>query len=195
MEQTAFQQKLEELKRIKEQRRLEALRQKYSTVPDFSNMNLHDELKVRFDLDELSQLEQKFGNSEPSSGINQSFISGQTQTPVGKILQNTKYINNSPKSVPLTDIAVEGLKGFGEGIENGTLTAMNAATGGIYNFLDYSYLGGGYEKQQQELQRRAETVGLGGANKLANLAIERGVNGLMAGKTIPDVWKKLKYWR
>ena len=195
MEQTAFQQKLEELKRIKEQRRLEALRQKYSTAPDFSNMNLHDELKVRFDLDELEQLEKKFALSELSTGIKRSFISGQTQTPVGKILQNTKYMNNSPKPVSFTDIAVEGLKGFGEGIENGTLTAMNAATGGIYNFLDYSYLGGGYEKQQQELQRRTETVGLGGANKLANLAIERGVNGLMAGKTIPDVWKKLKYWR
>ena len=65
MEQTAFQQKLEELKRIKEHRRLEALRQKYSTAPDFSNMNLHDELKVRFDLDELEQLEQKFGSVMP----------------------------------------------------------------------------------------------------------------------------------
>lgn len=65
MEQTAFQQKLEELKRIKEQRRLETLRQKYSTAPDFSNMNLHDELKIRFDLDELSQLEQKFGSVMP----------------------------------------------------------------------------------------------------------------------------------
>ena len=65
MEQTAFQQKLEELKRIKEQRRLEALRQRYSTAPDFSNMNLHDELKTRFDLDELNQLEQKFGSVMP----------------------------------------------------------------------------------------------------------------------------------
>lgn len=56
-----FQQKLDELKRANELRRLESLRKKYAVAPDYSNMSLRDELSARIDLDELNQLEQKFG--------------------------------------------------------------------------------------------------------------------------------------
>lgn len=62
---SAFQQKLDELKRAGELRRLETLRKKYAVAPDYGNMSLHDELSARIDLDELNQLEQKFGTQSP----------------------------------------------------------------------------------------------------------------------------------
>lgn len=59
---TDFQRYMEEMKKINEKKRLAKLLEQYPNTPDFSNMSLHDELKTRFDLDELKQLQQKYPN-------------------------------------------------------------------------------------------------------------------------------------
>lgn len=61
MERTKFQQTMADLKEKNERRRYDALRKKYETAPDFTNMSLRDEIGTRYDLDELKQLKQKFG--------------------------------------------------------------------------------------------------------------------------------------
>ena len=72
------------------------------------------------------------------------------------------------------DIALEGIKGFGEGIEQGSLALFNAGTGGLYDVASYLFMDDDYAKRQDKMQKRAESAGLGGANKIANLAIEAG---------------------
>ena len=46
-----------------ERNRLSELQTKYNGIktPDYANMSLRDELQTRFDLDELNNLEQKYG--------------------------------------------------------------------------------------------------------------------------------------
>lgn len=61
MERTEFQQRIAELKEQSERRHYDALRKKYAIAPDFSNMSLSEEIGIRYDLDELEQLKQKFG--------------------------------------------------------------------------------------------------------------------------------------
>ena len=45
---------------------------------------------------------------------------------------------------------IEGLKGFGEGIENGSLAFFNALTGGAYDVFSYSYMNNDYAKRQEK---------------------------------------------
>ncbi len=61
MERTEFQQTMADLREKNERRRYDALRKKYETAPDFTNMSLRDEIGTRYDLDELEQLNKKFG--------------------------------------------------------------------------------------------------------------------------------------
>ena len=69
---------------------------------------------------------------------------------------------------------IEGLKGFGEGIENGSLAFFNALTGGAYDVLSYSYMNNDYAKRQEKMQKLAESANLGREYKLANYAIDTG---------------------
>lgn len=45
----------------KDRNQLEQLRLKYSTVPNYKNMSLRDELQTRFDLNEMNNLEKRVG--------------------------------------------------------------------------------------------------------------------------------------
>ena len=65
---------------------------------------------------------------------------------------------------------IEGLKGFGEGIENGSLAFFNALTGGAYDVFSYSYM----KRRQEKMQKLAESANLGREYKLANYAIDTG---------------------
>ena len=56
---------------------------------------------------------------------------------------------------------IEGLKGFGEGIENGSLAFFNALTGGAYDVFSYSYMNNDYAKRQEKMQKLAESANLG----------------------------------
>ena len=87
-----------------------------------------------------------------------------------RIENNTPDLNRSS----VGDIALEGIKGFGEGIEQGSLALFNAGTGGLYDVASYLFMDDDYAKRQDKMQKRAESAGLGGANKIANLAIEAG---------------------
>lgn len=62
LDENEYQCRMEELTRENEQKRLAKLQKQYPTTPDYSNMSLRDELKTRFDLDELNQLKQKYCN-------------------------------------------------------------------------------------------------------------------------------------
>lgn len=78
---TDFQKNMEELTRKREQKRLAQLRQQYSVTPDFGNMNLQEELNARYDIGELNQLQQKYG--EQSQPIPQTAsVLTQASTPV-----------------------------------------------------------------------------------------------------------------
>lgn len=54
---------LADVQRKRELEKLQRLQEKYSVMPDYSKMNLHDELQARFDIDEMKQLQQKYGSS------------------------------------------------------------------------------------------------------------------------------------
>ena len=60
---TVFQQKLEELKRAGEEKRLRELQAKYPNPDniDYGNMSLRNELQTRFDLNEMNNLSTKLG--------------------------------------------------------------------------------------------------------------------------------------
>ena len=46
---------LVDIQREREIEKLQCLEQKYSTMPDYNNMNLSEELQARFDMDEINQ--------------------------------------------------------------------------------------------------------------------------------------------
>lgn len=52
-----------------ERNRLSELQTKYNGIktPDYANMSLRDELQTRFDLDELNNLQQKYGVQQTSA--------------------------------------------------------------------------------------------------------------------------------
>ena len=84
------------------------------------------------------------------------------------------YENPNPQGYSAGNIALSALEGFGEGIENGSLALFNAGTGGLYDLASYTFMDDDYAKRQNKMQRQAEDVGLGVANKLANYAIDAG---------------------
>ena len=53
------------------------------------------------------------------------------------ILSKPKYTNPNPRRIPSGEIAKSGLEGFGQGIENGSLSLFNAKTGGFYDVASY----------------------------------------------------------
>lgn len=90
------------------------------------------------------------------------------------IPERPKYTNPNPRRIPNSEILKSGLEGFGQGIEQGSLSLFNAKTGGLYDLASYFFMKNDYEKRQEKMQKEAEKVGLGGLNKLANYAINVG---------------------
>ena len=112
-----------------ERNRLSELRTKYNGVgtPDYANMSLRDELQTRFDLDELNNLEQKYGvqqtqtlkpqmtalASQPSYG--QQISSPQPNS------QPSTWDNTLRKAEQLTTAALDGLSlGWADELEGAT---------------------------------------------------------------------------
>ena len=90
-----------------------------------------------------------------------------------------------PQGIGALEIAGEGLKGFGQGVVSGLGRVAGGATLGATDWLDRK-TGGHLASLDADLQRSAESSGLGGWNKAAKLASELGGNmlfGGMAGKT------------
>ena len=65
-------------------------------------------------------------------------------------IQKRVYADPTPQKPTAGDIVIEGLKGFGEGIENGSLAFFNALTGGAYDVFSYSYMNNDYAKRQEK---------------------------------------------
>ena len=89
-------------------------------------------------------------------------------------IQKKVYTNPTPQKPTAGNIVIEGLKGFGEGIENGSLAFFNAITGGGYDLYSYKNMNDDYGKRQERMQKLAESADLGWENKLANFAIDSG---------------------
>ena len=85
-----------------------------------------------------------------------------------------------PQGFGALDIAKEGLKGFGQGVVSGLGRVASGATFGATDWLDRK-TGGHLASLDADLQRSAESAGLGGWNKAAKFASELGGNVLGAG--------------
>lgn len=90
------------------------------------------------------------------------------------LFEKTEYTNPNPRRIPDREIFKSGLEGFGQGIENGSLSLFNTKTGGLYDLASYLFMKDDYGKRQEKMQKEAENVGLGALNKLANYAIDVG---------------------
>lgn len=92
-----------------------------------------------------------------------------------KSVQELKdYQQSTPQKLKkAAQVAGAGLMGGLAGVVGGVERLLNARTLGGYGWLNKK-LGGAYEERQKEQQDLAESVGLGGVNKAANLAIDIG---------------------
>lgn len=84
---TYFKQRMEELTKANEQKRLAQLQQQYTTPPDYTNMSLRDELKTRLELQEMNDLQKKYGQQQYGDATAQKldkYISGY-EYPQGKV--------------------------------------------------------------------------------------------------------------
>ena len=91
--------------------------------------------------------------------------------------------NNNMQNMPTTswiDVVNAGITGSGEGLLGGINRGINSATFGLYGRAANALFDNVYSNQQNRLQRQAEQVGLGNANKLANRAIDVGSQFLAA---------------
>ena len=80
-----------------------------------------------------------------------------------------------PQGIGAWEIAGEGLKGFGQGVVSGLGRVSGGATLGATDWLDRK-TGGHLASLDADLQRSAESSGLGGWNKAAKFASELGGN-------------------
>ena len=85
-----------------------------------------------------------------------------------------------PQGFGALDVAKEGLKGFGQGVVSGLGRVSGGATLGAMDWLDRK-TGGHLASLDADLQRSAESSGLGGWNKAAKFASELGGNIQGAG--------------
>lgn len=85
-----------------------------------------------------------------------------------------------PRGFGALEIAGEGLKGFGQGVVSGLGRVASGATLGATDWLDRK-TGGHLASLDADLQRSAESAGLGGWNKAAKFASELGGNMQGAG--------------
>ena len=69
------------------------------------------------------------------------------------ILSKPKYTNPNPRCIPSGEIVKSGLEGFGQGIEGGVEYALNSFTRNLYKRMNDKFLGGIYQKKQDELEK------------------------------------------
>ena len=111
------------------------------------------------------------------------------EQPISKASSSVGF--QAPKT-SMSDVFLEGVKGFGEGMENGVLRGLNSATFGIYDLANYKLLGNEYANKQNEQQDIAEQAGLGVYNKIANNLIDVGTGGKVTKKMLKSLWKYMK---
>ena len=100
---------------------------------------------------------------------------------------NQAALNNSEKQYSMphsnwNNVAMGAITGAGEGLIGGAENAINGLTQGGYGVMVDSIFDNAYSNRQIKLQQQADVVGLGNANRIANLAA-RGFSS-----TIPLVY-------
>ena len=118
-----------------------------------------------------------FGSSQISSNIE-----NMQSTPVPNVVP--KSLNKEQLYTPPSHAAgvlAAGIKGFGQGTLGSIEHGINTATSGAYDGFNDIFLGGGYEKRQQELEKLAQDVNLEKPYKYANYATDTGVNASIGG--------------
>ena len=76
------------------------------------------------------------------------------------ILSKPKYTNPNPRCIPSGEIVKSGLEGFGQGIEGGVEYALNSFTRNLYKRMNDKFLGGIYQKKQDELEKLSKQENL-----------------------------------
>ena len=118
-----------------------------------------------------------FGTSQISSNIENV-----QSTPVPNI--GPKPLSQEQMYTPpshAAEVLAAGIKGFGQGTLGSIEHGINTATSGAYDGFNDIFLGGGYEKRQQELEKLAQDVNLEKPYKYANYATDTGVNAIIGG--------------
>lgn len=118
---------------------------------------------------------EKYGNIEqPQPTTNEDFTQKYDAGALAQIQANNDAYNSGGKA------AVKGLRGVvdfltgtAEGVNSGVDSVLSGATFGFYDKLNPEA-----KTRREKLQQRAESVGLGGANKLAQGSAEFGGMGL-----------------
>lgn len=96
------------------------------------------------------------------------------------VLSKPKYTNPDPRRILAGEIVKSGLEGFGQGIEGGVEYALNSFTRNLYKRMNDKFLGGIYQKKQDELEKLSKQENLEKPYKYSNYAIDIGVNGAKA---------------
>ena len=184
---TLFQQKLDELKRAGNERRLRELQSKYQSPEaiDYSNMSLRDELQTRFDLDELNRLSAELGK-DINSVANTSSNSANTLASNDFDNQNSFYTAAGIPTPNTTshnqEIAAAALQGAGAGMLGALERGINAASLGLYDFASDTFFDGGYSQRQKQLENLATQSGLSKPYKYANYIIDNSFANLPIAK-------------
>ena len=121
-----------------------------------------------------------------------------------KIINDTtsnskRFESNIPNSNHFLagDIALEGIKGFGQGILSGTESLLNGITLGGYSKFDKKY-DLGMQRRRQDIQKAADNVGLGQALKVSNQATEAtgaALTGNAILKGVPAVYNTYNIYK
>ena len=110
-----------------------------------------------------------------------------------RLENNTPNLNRSAAG----DIALEGLKGVGQGIISGAESLLNGITLGGYSKLDEKY-DLGMQNRRQDIQKAADNAGLGQALKVANKATEAtgtALTGTAILKGVPAAYNKYSIYK
>ena len=128
-----------------------------------------------------------FGNSQISSNIEN--------------VQNTPVPNIGPKPLSkeqmytppshMAEILDAGIQGFGQGALGSIEHGINTATLGLYDGINDIFLGGGYEKRQQDLEKLAQDVNLEKPYKYANYVIDAAVGALPLSKAVKNIYSSV----
>ena len=138
-----------------------------------------------------------WGNSPDNNfGFGTSQISSNIEN-----MQNTPVPNIGPKPLSqgqmytppshTTEVLTAGIQGLNQGVLGSVEHGINTATIGLYDGINDIFLGGGYEKRQQELEKLAQDVNLEKPYKYANYAIDAAVGALPLNKAVKNIYSSV----
>ena len=155
---------LADVQRKRELEKLQRLQEKYSVMPDYSKMNLHDELQARFDIDEMKQLQQKYGSSLQIPVQSMPIATPVLQTTYSEASQSKSqqdssdnWQNKALKAMQnIADLTEKGSIAFANGITLGNFDEAIGVIGGTVGatkaYLNNQNLRDGYKQGYQTVR-------------------------------------------